>query len=275
LNGLIRAAALWPVLVLALGIAADAIYVETQLHPIYFTDDVEPYHGPWHAAYLGFEDRPDMLSPRARAAMEKYGGGDALGAWGDYDYLDKTHFIPWNGTNAIPPAVISPWNHQLKPRFHDEIMRRVLFDSIAHHPLDAFVLYAYLKPIAIYEVLRNVFVQARGWVWLWTITVGGILGGMILFLFTWELEPAQLARVLTLSAATIVLANLPGEWAYPGLSARIDPLLALVIFALLAVSAGCYGAIYLTGALFKLWQRPQSLVLSRLVEVEAPGRVSR
>ena len=38
----------WPIYILIFGAAANFFYNRIELHPIYFTDDVMPYHGAWH-----------------------------------------------------------------------------------------------------------------------------------------------------------------------------------------------------------------------------------
>jgi hypothetical protein len=156
-SALVRAMAPWPVLLLVFGITANYGYTVFTLHPIYFTDDVLPYDGPWHCAYLGFEAAPGLLTPRGKAAMA-YGSGDEFAAYGEYDYLDRTHFIPWDGSRQMPADAMSAWTGSDKARLKDDIMRRVVLEAIVRHPIEALVLYEYTKPISIFLVGDSIVV---------------------------------------------------------------------------------------------------------------------
>jgi hypothetical protein len=48
-----RGVAAWPVVVLLGGLVVNNLSLNAALHPVYFTDDVIPYHGLWHSAIIG------------------------------------------------------------------------------------------------------------------------------------------------------------------------------------------------------------------------------
>jgi hypothetical protein len=245
---LVRATAQWPILLMVFGLAADHVYTRVELHPIYFTDDVLPHHVVWHSAYLGLAFTPEMFAPRVRESINKYIGGDgvgadALGAYGEMDYLDRTHFIPWDGSDASPPARVSVWTGQMKPRFHDDIMRRAFFEAIEEHPLDAVVLYAYKKPIAIFNTLKSAFSEAPGLTWVWCILIGATCSALLLLSLHGQSNGRRLTELVAISGAAVIIGALPNLWAYPGLYTMSDVVLSIVVFALLALGATVFAAV--------------------------------
>jgi hypothetical protein len=240
--GFVRATAQWPILLMTFGLAANYVYTRVELHPIYFTDDALPYHGIWHSAYLGLAFSPEMVTPRVRESIKKYIGGDAvgadaLGAYGEMDYLDRIHFIPWDGSDASPPARVSIWTGRMKPRFHEDIMRRALFEAIEEHPLDAVVLYAYKKPIAIFNTLKSAFSQAPGLIWMWCVLIGAMCSALLFLSLRGEFDGRRLTELVAISGWVVIIGALPNLWAYPGLYAMSDVVLSLVVFALLLLGA--------------------------------------
>ena len=85
--------AAWPVVLLLLGIVANNLYMNAKMHPVYFTDDVIPYHGLWHSAFIGFRYSPDVMQARSAALIRANGGVDQAGYLAAEDYLDQIHFI--------------------------------------------------------------------------------------------------------------------------------------------------------------------------------------
>ncbi|HEX3754914.1 MAG TPA: hypothetical protein VHV26_07540 [Rhizomicrobium sp.] len=239
--GLARATAQWPVLVVALGIAADAVYVQAELHAIYFTDDVLPYHGAWQAAYTGLAYVPEIYPRRVQEAIDKYIGGDAVGSdavgmFGEMDYLDRTHFIQWDGTNISPPARVSVWTGQMKPRFHDHIIERATLEAVEHHPIYALEIYFYMKPLAIFTTLESAVISIPDSNWLWCILAGGVGGALLFLIFDVKFEVRKWAEPLAMTGAAAVVGLIPMLWAYAAHYTIFDVSLVMVAFAQLALA---------------------------------------
>jgi hypothetical protein len=217
-----------------------------------------PYHGSWHSAYLGLQYAPELLSPRAREALAKYGAGDAFGENGEYDYLDQIHFIPWVGINEWPPAALSQWTGEHKPRLRDNVMRRVVLRAIVQHPISALVLYAYTKPMFILSQLKSAFAEAPGWGWLWAITAGGLVGAIVLLLFDRNVDRARLARIVAISGAVVLFSTLPNLWAYASITVMGDVILTFTAFVVLVLSVALYAAIISARGHLQIWQAPGS-----------------
>lgn len=264
--GFVRTTAQWPILLMTFGLAANYLYTRVELHPIYFTDDALPYHGIWHSAYLGMAFTPEMFTPRVRESINKYIGGDgvgadALGAYGEMDYLDRIHFIPWDGSDASPPARVSVWTGQMKPRFHEDIMRRAVFEAIEEHPVDAVVLYAYKKPIAIFGTLKSAFAKAPGLTWMWCVLIGGMCSALMFLSLHGQFDGRRLTELVATSGGVVIIGALPNLWAYPGLYTMSDVVLSLVVFALLALGA-IVAAVVRSGATLQLPGQPRKSLLT-------------
>ncbi len=235
----------WPVYVLLFGVAANFLYNRAELNPIYSTDDVMSYHGPWHSAYLGLLYEPQMLGPKVQDAIKKYGGGDMVGFIAGLDYADRIHFLAWDGSfNNLPPGWVSPWTGEPRFRLHEDLMRGALFEAIARAPLKALMLYLWKKPRAILAVLKEVFFGATGLSWLWYLLGGGVGGAFILFAFGRKFDARTATTLLVTSAATVAFAALPNIWAYAATHVIADLVLTLVIFAQLALSLAVVAAVH-------------------------------
>jgi hypothetical protein len=225
----------WPAFVLLLGVAANFVYNRVELNPVYFTDDVMPYHGAWHSAYLGLELDPEMLSPRARQAL---GQGDVLGYVGALDYADRIHFLAWTGSLNDPSrGYISPWTQNIKTGLHEDLMRGAVLEAISKAPLKAAVLYAWRKPIATLIVLKDVFLGARSLHWPWYLVAASICCAFMLLSAGGKFDRRAVADLVVISAAAAAFAALPNIWAYPAMHVIADLVLSLVIFAELALGA--------------------------------------
>src|SRR5262249_42644560 len=57
---LAKLVAAWPLMVTLVGMLGNSLYNSEKLHPAYFTDDIMPYHGLWHSAFLGLRSSADF-----------------------------------------------------------------------------------------------------------------------------------------------------------------------------------------------------------------------
>ena len=106
------------------GMLADKLYTDSRLHPAYFTDDIMPYHGAWHSAYLGIVVSPSFpeAQPMRTKGLDR-GGYDAALA-----YLHAKSFI------ATEADYVSPWTHTYKMRLHDRTMRSAYLELVSNNP---------------------------------------------------------------------------------------------------------------------------------------------
>lgn len=239
LRALARGIAVWPLVLLVATAALSIAEWRRSLHPIYATDDVTPQHYTWHSAYLGFHLAPQMLPPRVQEMLAKYGGGDALGDFGARDYADRMRILPFTTERAHKiPGYHSGITGEIKPRFHDILMRAAVLEAVQRAPLDATVLYLYVKPVAIVRTLATAFPEERTWVWL--LLAGGV---MVCAWLATVGDRDRLVGLVALSGLAVGLAALPNLWAYPGLHAMIDVILSLVAFVPVALGAAAAGGL--------------------------------
>lgn len=235
---LIADAATWPALILVLGVAGNFVYNRVELHPVYFTDDVIAYHGPWHSAYLGLNYEPDLVFPRSKPWLNT---GDTLGYIADRDYADQKRLMPWSGADEDqPPGWVSPWTKNIKSGLHEDLLRGALLHTVAEAPLKALHLYAWQKPRAIWSILKFVFLKAPGLSWLWWTLAGGVFGSLFCLVFGTEFDARRAFEVIGVGALALLFSTIPNVWAYPATHTVADLSLLLVIFVELAVALAIF-----------------------------------
>jgi len=221
-----KAALKWPFVLLLIGLAASKVYTDSKLHPAYFTDDIMPYHGAWHSAYLGI-----MVSPTLLAAT-----GDPGRAWGDsVGYQAALEYLRKKGFIADEQAYLSPWTSTYKMRLHDNTMRAVYLDLVKEYPFTTLGMYVYQKPRLIYLVVSSFLWSIPATCWL--VVLGGALVVATMTAVGHKVAVAERRGALWLGVASMLLASLPNMWAYPALQACADLLLCTLILAVLFIWA--------------------------------------
>jgi hypothetical protein len=221
-----RSALRWPFVLLLICLLSSKVYTDAKLHPAYFTDDIMPYHGAWHSAYLGI-----YLSPTLFATT-----GETLERWGDrsgYDaalaYLRKKGFI------KTESEYISPWTATYKMRLHDNTMRAVYLSVVSEHPFSTLALYLYWKPRQIFYTTLLVLESIPLTLWL-----AALLGGMALAASTLLVQrtpTAEIRNVLLLGLAVMIFSSIPNVWAYASSHAIADLVLSTLVFVVLGAWA--------------------------------------
>jgi len=222
---LLRMAAVWPLILMLAGAGADKVYTDARLHPVYFTDDVMPYHGAWHSAFLGF------------SAVPSFPGVDIAGvqSWDRFGYEAALSYLKAKGFITTEKEYVSPWTKTYKMRLHDRVMRSVYLELMRENPLSALTLYAYWKPrqllIALGVILDGVSLMA------WLAVVIGPLALAVLTIRTFRIDTMEVWSVLFMMLSAIAFAALPTLWAYAALHAVADIVLGYFAFVLVAIWA--------------------------------------
>jgi len=239
---LLRQSAGWPVLFLFGGLLVYNQYENAKLHPVYFTDDVLPYHGFWHTAYAGMLDMPGLV-PQNSKAVELHDAGaiDAATYAGTAEYLRDTRFIPLPADfpRSVAPTFISPWTGTLKFKLFDDIMRRVVIDIWMRHPLRSMKLYLYLRPMALVDVLRKAIAGAPNLDWLWYLMVGGVSAFTIIRIADRPQNGHRVGVGLVAVAGALPFAALPNIWGYAQFHTVADALLVTLVSLQFIICAGC------------------------------------
>jgi len=226
----VRESARWPLIVALGGLFVHGQYVNARLHPVYFTDDVLPYHSGWHNAVLGLiRYDPAWYTEIDSEHRHVTASPDHDGIMLALDYVKKAHFI------ATDAGYFSPWTGTVKHALHDRIMKRVFWSMIFSHPLRASRIYLEAKPREtgrlLWQLLRNI----RPTIWLLLVIEPFLLCGLVFASRAWpEVDEAGAAL---LAAAAAAFAALPNLWAYPLPHAVGDLLLSVVILIQVAVWA--------------------------------------
>jgi len=236
----LRDALRWPIVLLLLGMFANAIYNQESRHLIYSTDDVIPHHGLWWSGVEAFHRK----MPEAFESRAKNTDGTPEGWWHLRDYFDRIHLIPWNGTYDMSdpaPGVISPWSRgQLKYQLVDEAMKRIYFEAVTRSPLLALRLYAIDQPSRMVRELVKAFTSAKSMTWLWLILLAGAGTFVFVLVLGDESGSDMPGKVILLGLSAVVASWLPTLWAR-ALWPRIpDTILLSVCFMSLAVGLGAY-----------------------------------
>ena len=233
---LLRGMLAWPLILLLAGVVANSAYMRIALHQVYFTDDILPYHGAWHSAYLGFFPIPEVVNPYAAELFRK-GQADAAGQFGGLGYVKETHFMDWKeghlkeGSFELPIPYLSPLTAGPKIRLHDDVMRRLVIETILKNPGKMLWLYGYYKPWYTVQIVKAVFVEAPDRQWLWFILAGAGVLFALLVMSPKELSAAGVGKIVVLGSGAAMIAALPNLWAYAGRHTSADLVLTLLTVA--------------------------------------------
>ena len=241
---LLKMAVTWPLVVLAAGWVISNEYTKFKLHPVYFTDDVIPYHGLWASAFAGILTMSPELLPHESKALEiaKTKSIDAAVAAASLEYLNETHFIrlPADYPQFInfPHSLVSPWTETYKFRLMDNVVKGVVMRTLAQHPLGAAKLYFYIKPQFISGELRKLLTAAPSLKWLWLLIGGGFIIALLGWIGSSNTTGLQLSYVVFICGLAIPFSALPNLWAWPTSYSIADLLLVAFVFTEIAIGAG-------------------------------------
>jgi hypothetical protein len=250
---LVRRTFCWPLVLVLLGVLANNVYNRTALHPSYHSDDVRPDHGLWHSVHLGIGKYiPDVLSPRIFNVLQTQGFTEELTLWGARDYLDRAHFIPWNGKHEhlpFAPGYFSPWHGLgLKANWQERLMRYMYWERVKEHPLRFLEFYASM-PSEVFRTLASPFTQAPTLTWLWlVIGAGGAVFVILLGLARSE-AMGDGFKVLGVSAAAVATATLPNVISgYVASYSMVDSMLMVMASMAASIGIGVYSVL-------RIWPR--------------------
>jgi hypothetical protein len=236
---LLRDSLRWPIVLLLLGMLANAVYNQQSRHLIYSTDDVIPHHGLWWAGVNAFYDK----APEVFGARVKNTEGTPEGWWHLRDYLERTHVIPWTGayTTGDPvPGLMSPWTSGLKYRLVDEVMKRIFLEALVRDPLASARVYLMDQPSHMIQQLVWAFKGAKSTAWLWLTLAAGVGIFAFVLLLGNHNEFNSLRRVILLSGAALAGSWLPILWANASWASMPDTILLSLCFMSLALGLGAY-----------------------------------
>jgi hypothetical protein len=249
----LRSVAQWPVLLLLGGFLLYSQYIKLVLHPVYFTDDVLPYHGFWHTTYAGIlraglDGMPRLIPAGSKAPeVAQTLGLDSAGYVAGMEYLRDSHFLPPPPdfpASLVPGSFLSPWTGTLKFKLYDDIMRRVVIGIWARHPFLSLKVYAVYNPLRAVEMLRVVIGGAPNRIWLWLVVLGGLMG----FAITWVAGRGADLRAITNAllpvAAALPFAALSNIWGYAEPHTIAELLLVSLVFLQLVVFGGATLVVY-------------------------------
>ena len=134
----------WPTLILIASNIACSVYINSQLHIVYFTDDVQAYHGLWDAAYQGF-----ALSPRAAEMGVATAQGNYEAYKAGFTFAQGDHFL------SKEQSWISPWTRTYKMRLYDNILKATVMEIWKKHPFDCIVSVRFLQANGIAAEIFN------------------------------------------------------------------------------------------------------------------------
>lgn len=221
-----KAALKWPFALLLVCLAASKLYTDAKLHPAYFTDDIMPYHGAWHSAYLGI-----IVSPTLLAAT-----GDPGRAWGDAaGYAAALQYLRKKGFIATEGEYLSPWTGTYKMRLHDNTMRAVYLDLVREYPFTTLGMYLYEKPRLILLVAW-MFVSSIP-IACWLAVLLGAGGVAALTVIGRAVSRAEIRTAVWLGFAVALFSSLPNMWAYPALQTSSDLVLCTLVLGVLLMWA--------------------------------------
>ena len=108
-------------------------------------------------------------------------------------------------------------------------MRGLVLRTMARQPVDAFWLYAWNKPWAIYGVARLVYTRAPDYKWFFlALGGGGVLG--LMMLLGGPSSAAKHEKILLTSATAAIVSVLPNLWAFPSFHTVADHVLLFLAF---------------------------------------------
>jgi hypothetical protein len=230
----------WPVVLLVVGLVLSNEYTRAKLHPVYFTDDVMPYHGLWASAFGGLMLFPEIIPQGSKAPeVARTMSVDAAVAAATLEYLNEVHFLPLppDYPRSTPPSLISPWTGTYKAKLYDDVMRRVVVRALAGNPIGMLKLYLYIKPQNIADTVTTVLSGSPNVAWFWLLLFGGIVISGVSFSVGTNITGLQLTRTLLIIGFAVPFAALPCLWAWASSYSILDLLLIGFVFAQITVGA--------------------------------------
>ncbi|MFZ5781002.1 MAG: hypothetical protein ACOY4R_12465 [Pseudomonadota bacterium] len=232
---LAKLTARWPLAIVILGWLASGIYTNVKLHPAYFTDDILPYHGAWHSAYLGLatstafwkqtgvtaDPQSDLRDYASRGVYRDRAGYERAIA-----YLQSRNFI------RSEAEYISPWTRTYKMRLHDNVMRRVFLVTIGANPAATVGLYLFWKPLQAVLVLARLMSSIPYAIWALTLGGTAILAGA--YAAVRGATTYEIGTALWLLPAAAPFAALPNMWAYATPHTVVDLAFLVLVFVAFA-----------------------------------------
>jgi hypothetical protein len=217
-----RSALKWPFVLVMVGLLSSKLYTDGRLHPAYLTDDILPYHGIWHSAYLGVFTSPSLFA--------QTGGNPET--WGDRSvYLAAIDYLRHKGFINTEQQYVSPWTRTYKMRLHENTMRAVYLSFVKEHPFSTLAMYVYWKPRQIYYVAKLLLEPIPAITWL-----TALLGAMALAVMTVLVQRtpnAEMRRIMSLGLAALLFSTMPNIWAYASGHALADFVLSFLAFVAL------------------------------------------
>jgi hypothetical protein len=218
----VRAGLRWPFVLLLIGLAASKAYTDSRLHPAYYTDDIMPYHGAWHSAYLGVFVS-DTLRATTSGTPETW--GDRIGYDAALRHLRKKGFI------ATEAEYLSPWTNTYKMRLHDNTMKEVYLELVREYPFTTLGMYIWQKPLALKFFLELVLASIPASIWL--VALAGALALALLAVTLRQTTTTERRTAVVLAFVAVLFASLPNMWAYANFHTIADLVLSSLIFVVL------------------------------------------
>jgi hypothetical protein len=251
---MLRATMQWPFVLLAGGVLVNDQQMKASLHPIYFTDDVTPYHGIWMPALAGvILYAPELMPPNSKVnQVAQTMGIDTAVYTAGMEYLNDIAFLPLppDYPLSVPPTLVSPWTGTYKFRLMDESVRHAMERLVRKHPLALLQLYLFKKPYYIVVAMGNIINWTPTWTWIWLLLLGGT-GTFMMALRAGALSSFPLGRPLLAVFAAMPFAALGPMWAWATSYSLLD--LALIVFIFLQLLL-CGALVLLTRRLWVRWQ---------------------
>jgi hypothetical protein len=238
---LLRLTITWPVALLVAGLVISNEYTKAKLHPVYFTDDVMPYHGLWASAFVGLMMLPQMIPQNSKALeMARNSSVDAAAFVATLEYLNDVHFVPLppDYPRSMHPSLFSPWTGTYKTKLFDDVMRRVVIRALAENPIGTLKLYFYVKPRDIVDTVTKVLSDSPNLTWFWLLLFGGIVTIAVSFPVRTNITDLELKETLLIIGFAVPFAALPCLWAWASSYSIVDLLLIVFVFVQIAIGAG-------------------------------------
>jgi hypothetical protein len=228
---LVNLAGRWPAILLMTGLITNSLYTNAKLHPAYFTDDIMPYHGAWHSAFLGLNTSPEFWPVTGLKADRSLDGQASLTGYRDrLGYDAALAYLRDGGFLNTEAEYLSPWTHTYKMRLHDNVMRRVFLSAVTSRPAATIGLYLYWKPRQILITFARLVAAVGVETWLLALVGASIMAGAFVVS-----QPNStligLRTILLLTMTAVPLSALPNLWAYAAYHAVADSLLSILVFA--------------------------------------------
>lgn len=218
----------WPVILLLIGLLSSKLYTDAKLHPAYFTDDIMPYHGAWHSAYLGIIASPTLLATTGKGPEN---WGDRAGYDAAIAYLRKKGLI------ATEQDYLSSWTQTYKMRLHDNTMRAVYLSIVAEYPFTTLGMYLFLKPYALANYTMMVLYGVPAAIWLAVFL--GVVALAALGVMLQRTIAVEARKIVGLCLVMAVFSALPNIWAYTSFQSTADVVLCTFVAVVFGGWAAC------------------------------------